>query len=35
VMGGPDRNGWLVAVADDLADVLVCAGLLELARQLR
>jgi len=28
VMGGPDRNGWLAAVADDVAEVLVCAGLL-------
>jgi hypothetical protein len=26
--GGPDRNGWSVAVADDMADVLPCAELL-------
>jgi hypothetical protein len=28
MMGGPNRNGWLAAVADDVADVLPCAGLL-------
>jgi hypothetical protein len=26
-VGGPDRNGWLAAMADDVADVLACAGL--------
>jgi hypothetical protein len=27
-MGGPDRDGCLLPVADDVADVLPCAGLL-------
>jgi hypothetical protein len=26
-VGGPDRNGWLAAVADDVADVLPCPAL--------
>jgi hypothetical protein len=26
-VGRPDRNGCLLPMADDLADVLVCAGL--------
>jgi hypothetical protein len=25
-VGGPDRNGGFMAVADDVADVLACAG---------
>jgi hypothetical protein len=29
---GPDRNGCLLPMADDAADVLPCAGLLLLAR---
>jgi hypothetical protein len=29
-----DRNGWSAVVADDVADVLVCAGLLWIAKHL-
>jgi len=31
-VGSPDRNDGFVAVADDVADVLACAGLLWIAR---
>jgi hypothetical protein len=34
MVGGLDRNGWLAAVADDVADVLPCAGLLWIAGHL-